>query len=38
MAAHRKSAHRKPKQRPFTGPAARTAATLALAGAATATS
>ncbi|POG43359.1 hypothetical protein BV881_32365 [Streptomyces sp. ZL-24] len=38
MAAHRKSAHRKPKQRPFTGPAARTAATLALAGAATAAS
>ncbi|ARF74714.1 hypothetical protein B7C62_22605 [Kitasatospora albolonga] len=38
MAAHRKSAHRKPKQRPFSGPAARTAATLALAGAATATS
>ncbi|MFD3414708.1 NlpC/P60 family protein [Streptomyces cyaneofuscatus] len=38
MAAHRKSDHRKPKQRPFTGPAARTAATLALAGAATATS
>ncbi|MEE1793682.1 NlpC/P60 family protein [Streptomyces sp. BE308] len=37
MAAHRKSAHRKPKQRPFSGPAARTAATLALAGAATAT-
>ncbi|MCI4044470.1 C40 family peptidase [Streptomyces sp. TRM75563] len=36
MAAHRRSAHRKPKQRPFTGPAARTAATLALAGAATA--
>ncbi|WP_299532439.1 C40 family peptidase [uncultured Streptomyces sp.] len=36
MAAHRKTAHRKPKQRPFTGPAARTAATLALAGAATA--
>ncbi|MFF2720592.1 NlpC/P60 family protein [Streptomyces sp. NPDC058011] len=38
MAAHRKSAHRKPKQRPFSGSAARTAATLALAGAATATS
>ncbi|MGY3680307.1 NlpC/P60 family protein [Streptomyces sp. TE33382] len=37
MAAHRKSAHRKPKQRLFTGPAARTAATLALAGAASAT-
>ncbi|MEU4263957.1 C40 family peptidase [Streptomyces argenteolus] len=37
MAAHRKAAHRKPKQRLFTGPAARTAATLALAGAATAT-
>ncbi|PCG82150.1 hypothetical protein CIB93_31500 [Streptomyces sp. WZ.A104] len=36
MAAHRRSAHRKPKQRPLTGPAARTAATLALAGAATA--
>lgn len=36
MAAHRRAAHRKPKQRPFTGPAARTAATLALAGAATA--
>ncbi|WP_030579647.1 C40 family peptidase [Streptomyces anulatus] len=36
MAAHRRSAHRKPKQRPFTGSAARTAATLALAGAATA--
>ncbi|MET9659508.1 NlpC/P60 family protein [Streptomyces sp. NPDC006510] len=30
------AAHRKPKQRPYTGPAARTAATLALAGAATA--
>ncbi|MFE6663148.1 NlpC/P60 family protein [Streptomyces sp. NPDC057697] len=30
------AAHRKPKQRPCTGPAARTAATLALAGAATA--
>ncbi|MCX5410619.1 NlpC/P60 family protein [Streptomyces sp. NBC_00059] len=37
MAAHRKPAHRKPKQSLFTGPAARTAATLALAGAATAT-
>ncbi|MFE9365151.1 NlpC/P60 family protein [Streptomyces sp. NPDC006978] len=37
MAADRKAAHRKPKQRLFTGPAARTAATLALAGAATAT-
>ncbi|SCD75704.1 Cell wall-associated hydrolase, NlpC family [Streptomyces sp. BpilaLS-43] len=37
MAAQRKAAHRKPKQRLFTGPAARTAATLALAGAATAT-
>ncbi|MFD4030304.1 NlpC/P60 family protein [Streptomyces sp. NPDC058637] len=37
MAAHRKAAHRKPKQRLFTGPAARTAATLAFAGAATAT-
>ncbi|WP_406392756.1 NlpC/P60 family protein [Streptomyces sp. NBC_00887] len=37
MAAQRKAAHRKPKQSPFTGPAARTAATLALAGAATAT-
>ncbi|WP_069171102.1 C40 family peptidase [Streptomyces griseus] len=37
MAAPRKAAHRKPKQRLFTGPAARTAATLALAGAATAT-
>lgn len=37
MAAHREAAHRKPKQRLFTGPAARTAATLALAGAATAT-
>ncbi|MFJ2023012.1 NlpC/P60 family protein [Streptomyces sp. NPDC087897] len=36
MAAHRRSAHRKPKQRPLTGSAARTAATLALAGAATA--
>ncbi|MFH9468047.1 NlpC/P60 family protein [Streptomyces clavifer] len=34
MAAHRKAAHRKPKQRFFTGPAARTAATLAFAGAA----
>ncbi|NUL04571.1 C40 family peptidase [Streptomyces lunaelactis] len=31
------AAHRKPKQHPFTGPAARTAATIALAGAATAT-
>ncbi|MER5888397.1 NlpC/P60 family protein [Streptomyces sp. NPDC001941] len=31
------AAHRKPRQRPLTGPAARTAATLALAGAATAT-
>ncbi|MEU9009897.1 NlpC/P60 family protein [Streptomyces sp. NPDC048479] len=31
------AAHRKPKQHPLTGPAARTAATLALAGAATAT-
>ncbi|MEU9315465.1 C40 family peptidase [Streptomyces sp. NPDC048295] len=30
------AAHRKPKQRPYTGPAARTAATLAFAGAATA--
>ncbi|WP_411081931.1 NlpC/P60 family protein [Streptomyces sp. cmx-18-6] len=38
MAAHRRSAHRKPKQRPFTGTAARTAATLALAGTATAAS
>ncbi|MGW8885142.1 NlpC/P60 family protein [Streptomyces sp. NPDC055749] len=37
MAAHRKAAHRKAGQRPFTGPAARTAATLAFAGAATAT-
>ncbi|MEU8705204.1 C40 family peptidase [Streptomyces sp. NPDC048565] len=37
MAADRKAAHRKPKQRLFTGPAARTAATLALAGVATAT-
>ncbi|MET9590990.1 C40 family peptidase [Streptomyces sp. NPDC006516] len=37
MAAHRKAAHRKPKQSLFTGSAARTAATLALAGAATAT-
>ncbi|MEU1124582.1 NlpC/P60 family protein [Streptomyces sp. NPDC005899] len=37
MAAPRKAAHRKPKQRFFTGPAARTAATLAFAGAATAT-
>ncbi|WP_328905387.1 C40 family peptidase [Streptomyces sp. NBC_00234] len=37
MAAHRKAAHRKPGRRPFTGPAARTAATLAFAGAATAT-
>ncbi|MFJ3701149.1 MULTISPECIES: C40 family peptidase [Streptomyces] len=37
MAADRKAAHRKPGQRLFTGPAARTAATLALAGAATAT-
>ncbi|MFB7481660.1 NlpC/P60 family protein [Streptomyces anulatus] len=36
MAAHRRSAHRKPKQRPLTGSAARTAATLALVGAATA--
>lgn len=36
MAAHRTSAHRKPKQRPLTGTAARTAATLALAGTATA--
>ncbi|MFJ9106903.1 NlpC/P60 family protein [Streptomyces sp. NPDC102283] len=36
MAAHRRSTHRKPKQRPLTGSAARTAATLALAGAATA--
>ncbi|MFJ9621399.1 NlpC/P60 family protein [Streptomyces sp. NPDC101181] len=36
MAAHRTPAHRKPRQRPLTGPAARTAATLALAGAATA--
>ncbi|MEV4330237.1 NlpC/P60 family protein [Streptomyces sp. NPDC049597] len=31
------AAHRRPKQRPLTGPAARTAATLALAGAATTT-
>ncbi len=31
------AAHRKPRQRPLSGPAARTAATLALAGAATAT-
>ncbi|MET7616472.1 NlpC/P60 family protein [Streptomyces sp. NPDC005408] len=31
------AAHRKPKQHPLTGPAARTAATIALAGAATAT-
>ena len=37
MAADRKAAHRKPRQRLFNGPAARTAATLALAGAATAT-
>ncbi|MGP3634060.1 NlpC/P60 family protein [Streptomyces sp. 24-1644] len=37
MAAHRKAAHRKPRQRPFTGSAARTAATLAFAGAATTT-
>ncbi|WP_031083821.1 C40 family peptidase [Streptomyces sp. NRRL WC-3549] len=37
MAAQRKAAHRKPKQRLFSGPAARTAASLALAGAATAT-
>ncbi|MEU0137150.1 NlpC/P60 family protein [Streptomyces sp. NPDC006296] len=37
MAAHREAAHRKPRQRLFTGSAARTAATLALAGAATAT-
>ncbi|KPC80116.1 MULTISPECIES: C40 family peptidase [Streptomyces] len=37
MAAHREAAHRKPGQRLFTGPAARTAATLALVGAATAT-
>ncbi|MFF3299395.1 NlpC/P60 family protein [Streptomyces sp. NPDC002908] len=37
MAAHRKAAHRKPKQSLFPGSAARTAATLALAGAATAT-
>ncbi|SCE51595.1 C40 family peptidase [Streptomyces sp. OspMP-M43] len=36
MAAHRRSAHRKPKQGPLGGPAARTAAGLALAGAATA--
>ncbi|MCF3166627.1 C40 family peptidase [Streptomyces violaceoruber] len=36
MAAHRRSAHRKPKQRPLAGSAARTAASLALAGAATA--
>ncbi|GFM98898.1 hypothetical protein Sfulv_37090 [Streptomyces fulvorobeus] len=36
-AAHRKAAHRKAGPRPFTGPAARTAATLALAGAAAAT-
>ncbi|MFC8227069.1 NlpC/P60 family protein [Streptomyces sp. NPDC057287] len=36
MPRHREAAHRKPKQRLFTGPAARTAATLALAGAATA--
>lgn len=37
MAAHREAAHRKPRQRLFTGPAARTAAAVALAGAATAT-
>ncbi|MGW0791665.1 NlpC/P60 family protein [Streptomyces sp. NPDC002911] len=37
MAADRKAAHRKPRQRLFNGPAARTAASLALAGAATAT-
>lgn len=37
MAAHRKSARRKPKQRPFSGAAVRSAVTLALAGAATAT-
>ncbi|MFF7360997.1 NlpC/P60 family protein [Streptomyces sp. NPDC008125] len=37
MAAHRKAAHRKPKQRLFAGSAARSAAALALAGAATAT-
>ncbi|MEU1090988.1 NlpC/P60 family protein [Streptomyces sp. NPDC005576] len=37
MAAHRKSAHRKPRQRLLTGSAARSAAALALAGAATAT-
>ncbi|MFE4450476.1 NlpC/P60 family protein [Streptomyces sp. NPDC056796] len=37
MAAHREAAHRKPRQRLFTGPAARRAATLALAGAAAAT-
>lgn len=37
MAVHRTAAHRKPKQRLLTRPAARTAATLALAGAATAT-
>ncbi|MFI2778253.1 C40 family peptidase [Streptomyces sp. ALB3] len=37
MAAHREAAHRKPRQRLFSGPAARTAAAVALAGAATAT-
>ncbi|MBM7437141.1 C40 family peptidase [Streptomyces sp. HB132] len=37
MAAHREAAHRKPGPRLFAGPAARTAATLALAGAAAAT-
>ncbi|MER5633551.1 NlpC/P60 family protein [Streptomyces nitrosporeus] len=37
MAAQRTSAHRKPRQRLFTGSAARTAASLAIAGAATAT-
>jgi peptidoglycan DL-endopeptidase CwlO len=38
VAAHRKAAHRKPKQSLLSGSAARTAATLALAGAATAAS
>ncbi|WP_326699388.1 NlpC/P60 family protein [Streptomyces sp. NBC_01754] len=37
MAAQRKAAHRKPRQGLFTAPAVRTAASLALAGAATAT-
>ncbi|HEY9439541.1 MAG TPA: NlpC/P60 family protein [Streptomyces sp.] len=37
MAVHRTAAHRRPKQRPLSGSAARTALTLALAGAATAT-